>query len=105
MQFYTLIELCEPHFRELCQKMPYLPHTEAQPKMRHGFCFYHETPYEACREDSKHFVYMVTEPVDLRLMASAKGGAATSEAKRSAAIANGTKGGRPPKNPNLFRAP
>jgi hypothetical protein len=103
MQFFILAELCDQHYRLLCEKLPYSPKLEEQPIIRHGFCFHHETPYEACSETSKHFVYLVVEPVDLRLMASARGGAAKSEAKAEAARANGAKGGRPSKNPNLFK--
>ena len=83
--------------------MPYPPKLEKEPINPHGFCFYHETPYEVCPESSTYFVYLVTEPVDLRLMASAKGGAAKTSAKQQASRNNGVKGGRPPKNPNLFK--
>lgn len=103
MQFYTLIELCDAHYRLLCEKLPFAPKLEKEPRKAHGFCFFHETPHEVCEQSSSHFVYLVTEPVDLRLMASAKGGSATTEAKQRASRDNGSKGGRPHKNPNLFK--
>lgn len=103
MQFYTLIELCNEHYRQLSEKMPYQPKLEKQPIAPRGFCFHHETPYETCQESSTYYVYLVTEPSALRLMASAKGGAATTAAKQQASRNNGTKGGRPAKNPNLFK--
>lgn len=104
MQFYTLVELCDRHYELLCEKLPYKPKLEKQPAALHGFCFQHETPYDACQERSTKFVFLVTEPIDLRLMASAKGGTSRSTAKQEAARANGARGGRPStRNPNLFK--
>lgn len=103
MQFFTLIELCDEHYRQLCAKLPCPPKLEKQPSIRHGFCFHHETPLRICQATSNHFVYLVMEPVDLRLIASAKGGGSTTLAKQQAARNNGAKGGRPAKNSNLYK--
>jgi hypothetical protein len=103
MQFYVLTELCDEHYRQLCDQLPDPPKLQGEPNRRRGICFYYEAAY-VCESESKHFVYLVVEPTLMRLQASSRGGAAKSEAKSEAAKANGAKGGRPPRNPNLFKA-